>query len=255
MAVLVSLVLLAGCAASSQPLATPDALPTGLVGPVAPTAGPDALRYVAIGDTYTYGDGVQQSDRWPNQLVRILRPELDLDLVANLASLSTLTTDLIQDQLPRLASLRPDFVTVQVGANDVYFRTRATAYAANVARILDAVLGSGVPPDRIVVLTTPDFTLTPGGQDRIPDPYSQRALIAEFNTILKTAAAARGITVVDIAPISDRVTLDPSLLAADKLHPSGKQYAGWADLMADTVRRLFRAAVASPDVSGPSVAP
>ena len=59
------------------------------------------------GDSYTFGDGVQQSDRWPNQLVRILRPDLDLDIVANLSGRSTATQDLIEDQLPRSWTFGP----------------------------------------------------------------------------------------------------------------------------------------------------
>ena len=92
-AVVVGLALLAGCTStgSNGPDGSAQPLPTGLVGPVAPTVGPGALRYVALGDSYTFGDGVKQSDRWPNQLVRILRPDLDLDIVANLSGRSTAT--------------------------------------------------------------------------------------------------------------------------------------------------------------------
>ena len=89
---------------------------------MAPTPGPGALRYVALGDSYTFGDGVQQADRWPNQLVRILRPDLDIDIAANLSGRSTATQRPHQDQLPQLVELRPQFVSVQVGANDVYRR-------------------------------------------------------------------------------------------------------------------------------------
>ncbi len=124
--------LLAACATRGPgPGASSDSLPTGLVGPVAPTVGPQALRYIALGDSYTFGDGVRQRDRWSNQLVRILRPELDLDLIANLSSRNTASRDLIEDQLPDLPDLGPQFVSVQVGANDVVFDTPPDAYEAN----------------------------------------------------------------------------------------------------------------------------
>jgi len=246
-------VLLAGCTAtgSGGPNRSAEPLPTGLVGPVAPTVGPDALRYVALGDSYTFGDGVTQADRWPNQLVRILRPDLDLDIAANLAGRSTASQDVIEDQLPRLVDLEPQFVSVQVGVNDAIAANTVTAanYSDNMATILDTVLGE-VDADRVVVLTTPDYTLTPQGAI-FDDPEGRSARTREFNALLRDAARSRGIAVVDISPISDRVPLDPTLVAPDGLHPSGKQYAGWADLVAETVRKLFREA---PTASGGSPA-
>ncbi len=251
--------LLAGCAvtAPDETSESPEALPTGLVGPVAPTVGPGALRYVVLGDSYSFGDGVKQSDRWPNQLVRILRPDLDLDIVANLAGRSSASRQVIQDQLPQLVELEPQFVSVQVGVNDVILRTPAETYSANMAHILDTVL-TLVDADRVVVVTTPDYTLMPDG-DIYGEPEVKSARIREFNDLLRAAAEARGIAVVDISPISDRVQQDPSLVAVPvdgrDLHPSGKQYAGWADLVAEAVRPLFHEAPPSRDASDAAGAP
>ncbi len=248
-----SIALLAGCsvAGSNGAGASAEALPTGLVGPVAPTVGPGALRFVAIGDSYTFGDGVKQADRWPNQLVRILRPDLDMEVAANLSGRSTASRDLIEDQLPQLVELEPQFVSVQVGVNDVVHGTPSETYSTNLAEILDTVLDRVHRADRIVVLTTPDFTLTPMGPPLVEDAAVTSARIKELNGLLRDAAAARGIAVVDVSPISDRVGRDPSLVAPDGLHPSGKQYAGWADLVAETIRGLY----AAPDVTGPPVSP
>jgi lysophospholipase L1-like esterase len=243
---LLLILLLGGCTstAGDGPPDPLEVLPSGLVGPVAPTPGPGALRYVALGDSYTYGVGVQQADRWPNQLARILRPDLDIELAANLSGRSTATQQLISDQLPQLMERRPQFVSVQVGANDAIFDTPPDAYAANMAKILDSVLGL-VPADRAVVVTTPDFTLIPENMVQY-EGTPIRARIQRFNQLLRDAAAARGIAVVDISPISERVPDDPSLVASDGKHPSGKQYAGWADLIAERVRRLFAPPPGSP---------
>jgi lysophospholipase L1-like esterase len=246
--------LLLGCAstATEGPAGSPEALPTGLVGPVAPTAGPGALRYVALGDSYTYGDGVQQADRWPNQLARILRPDLDIEVAANLSGRSTATQQLISDQLPKLVELRPQFVSVQVGFIDAIFDTPPDSYAANMAVILDTVLGL-VPADRAVVITTPDFTLIPANRIQY-EGTPIRARIQRFNQLLRDAASERGIAVVDISAISERVPDDPTLVASDGKHPSGKQYAGWADLIAERVRQLFATTPGSDDAS-PSPSP
>jgi lysophospholipase L1-like esterase len=249
--------LFAACTTGGAvPRTSSDALPTGLVGPVAPTVGPEALRYVAMGDPYTFGDGVRQMDRWPNQMVRILRPELDLDLVANLAGRGAASRQVVESQLPALQKLSPQFVSVQVGANDVcvYDEHTTAAYRANMVTILDAVLAL-VEPDRVIVLTAPDYTLTPAHRVCTGDAAEQAARIQELNGILGQVAAERGIAVVDIAPIADRVAQDRTLIAADGTHPSGKQYAGWADLAAGTVRRLFRSPQPSADAAPKLVAP
>lgn len=244
--------VLAACGPSGGgPRASSDALPTGLVGPVPPTVGPEALRYVALGDPYTFGDGVRQMDRWPNQLVRILRPALDLDLIVNLAGRSIASRDVIDEQLPDLRELEPQFVTLQVGANDVCFYREGTpdAYRSNIAEILDGVLAL-VDADRVVALTAPDFTLMPVQTGSCAGELEEQAArIRELNGILMEVAGARGVPVVDVSPIANRVTSDPSLVGADGIHPSAKQYAGWADLVALTVRELFREPVGSPDAS------
>ena len=247
--------VLGGCASTSTdgPPGSPEALPTGLVGPVAPTPGPGALRYVALGDSYTYGDGVRQADRWPNQLARILRPDLDIELAANLSGRSTATQELIGDQLPQLMELRPQFVSVQVGVNDAIFDTPPETYSSNMARILDSVLGL-VPADRVVVVTTPDFTLTPERQP-FDTRGSRSGSVSGGSTSCYGRRRRRGA--------SRSWTSRPSATACrwthrssrrDGLHPSGKQYAGWADLIAERVRQLFVAMPGSPGTSGsPSV--
>ena len=100
-----------------------------------------------------------------------------------------------------------------------------------------------------MVVTTPDYTLTPTGAALYGEPEVKSAMIREFNGCCTAAAAARGIAVVDVSPISDRVAELPSLVADDGVHPSGKQYAGWADLVAERVRRLFRRCTAASDIA------
>ena len=103
-------------------------------------------------------------------------------------------SDLIEDQLPRLVDLRPEFVTVQVGANDVICDTpsRPRSTAPTSAAILDTVLASGVAADRIVVVTTPDFTLTPTGAVAVEEAEVKQRSIREFNALLHEPRRRRG---------------------------------------------------------------
>ena len=196
------------------------------------------LRYVALGDSYTEGARVRVQDNWPNQLVRALDGDVPMVVAANLAASGKTSQDVIDEQLWELRSLDPEVVSLQIGVNDVIAPDIGPEeYRANMALVLDALLAL-LPPERIFVVTTPDYTRTPRGAD-YGDPEVQRAAIAEVNAILAEAASSRGIRVIDIAPISDRVADDPSLLTADGLHPSAKQFAGWVELIAPVVREAL----------------
>lgn len=185
---------------------------------------PDALRYVALGDSYTIGTSVREHERWPNQLVaRMPR----LELVANLGVNGFTSGDLIEVELPRLDALRADFLSVLIGVNDVVQGVPVSVYRANVAEILSVVVDR-VGGRHALVVTTPDYTVTPSGAD-YGDPARQAAGIRENNAIITAAAAARGVAVVDIHDISLEAATDRSLVAGDGLHPSGAQYARWVD--------------------------
>ena len=190
------------------------------------------MRYVALGDSYTVGTSVEPADRWPDQLVARV-PELEL--VGNLAVNGYTSADLIERELPQLAALRPEFVTVLIGVNDVVQGVPDGVYARNVDSILEA-LGAALPPDRIVAVATPDYTRTPRGAE-YGDPTRQREGIERANATLRHACARRRIAFVpEIFEISRRVVEDPTLVAVDGLHPSRSQYRLWVDAIEPIVR-------------------
>jgi len=208
---------------------------------------PRPLRYVALGDSYTIGTSVTASERWPDQLVARLAiafADPPLELIGNLAVNGWTSADVIAGELPRLWSLRPEFVTLLVGVNDVVRRVGLATYRANVAEILD-VLAARLPSDRLLTISTPDYTVTPQGA-AYGDPTSQAAAISAMNAILAEASTARAIAHVDIHDLSLRATIDRSLIARDGLHPSGAQYAMWVDRIAPAIQRLLESAGAGP---------
>lgn len=197
------------------------------------------LRFVALGDSYTIGTGLgRDEDRWPDRLVVALGYEPPaLELVANLGVNGFTSRDVIETELPRLDDHRPAFVSVLVGVNDVVQGVSPEIYRVNATRILDALLRR-LPADRILTVATPDYTVTPQGS-AYGDPAAQSAGIRETNACLEDLATERGIAFVDIVDLSLRAADDPSLVAADGLHPSGAQYALWVDRIAPVVERLI----------------
>lgn len=195
----------------------------------------DAVRYVALGDSYTIGTSVSEAERFPNQLAERVP---GLELVGNQAVNGYTSRDLIEEELSALESLRPELVTLLIGVNDVLQGVPEQQYAGNVALIVEELL-TLLPADRIVCVATPDYTVTPQGA-AYGDPDRQRAGIRRVNELLADACTSRGIRFVpEIFEISGDAADDRSLVADDGLHPSGAQYARWVDAIAPVVEEAL----------------
>jgi len=141
----------------------------------------DPIDFLPLGDSYTIGISVDPADRWPDQLVRVLAGTVALRIVANPARNGLTSGDLLRDELPLVARLRPGLVSVLIGVNDVVQGVSEQRYLANVRQILDQLVeapGAG----RVFVVATPDYTLTPQGA-AFGDPKANRVAIARFNAV------------------------------------------------------------------------
>jgi acyl-CoA thioesterase I len=196
-----------------------------------------ALRYVALGDSYTIGTSVTEEESWPSQLAAV---EPRLELVANLGVNGYTSRDVIERELPQLNELEPEFVTLLIGVNDVVQRVPAPLYRRNLEQILDD-LTARVGPARILAITTPDYTVTPSGAE-YGDPARQSAAIEVCNAILGELAGGRLIRIVDIHDLSRLAGDDPSLVASDGLHPSAQQYVLWMSRIFPAVRQMLEGA-------------
>ena len=199
------------------------------------------LRYVALGDSYTIGTSVDPAACWPVQLVLALRRDgpasASLELVGNLGVNGYTSGELIRDELPELDRLHPDFASALIGVNDVVRGISATTYEANLGIMFEALLAR-LPPNRVVTVAIPDYTVTPQGAS-YGDPRQQREAIALFNAIMARRSADCGIRYVDTFDLSQRAAKDRSLVAADGLHPSGAQYRLWVERIAPVVADLL----------------
>jgi acyl-CoA thioesterase I len=191
------------------------------------------VRYVALGDSYTIGTSVERRERFPELLASV---EPRLELIANLGVDGYTTADLIRDELPELPGLAPEFLTLLIGVNDVVQSIPVATYEANVVEIFDVLLPA-VPAARIVVVSIPDYTVTPAGAD-YGDPDRKRTEIVESNAIMARLCDERGVEFVDIFDVSSQAAADRSLVARDGLHPSGTQYGLWVARIAPVVARL-----------------
>ena len=231
--------LLAGCAA---PTRAPGSEPATVT--PRPSPAPAAVRYVALGDSYTIGTSVAADERWPDQLVARLAAQPPagggLELVANHAVNGYTAGTVVRRQLPRLDDDAPiGFATLLVGVNDVVQGVPEATYRADVDTILASLLAR-LPADRILCVETPDYTVTPQGA-AFGDPAQQRAGIVRVNEILRERCEAARIRFVDgIFAISGEAATDATLVASDGLHPSGTQYRRWVtERIEPAVRELL----------------
>ena len=201
-----------------------------------------ALRYLALGDSYTIGEGVPADGRWPAQLIARLREGgLAVD-APRIVATTGWTTDELSSALDAVEPLGRDWdlVSLLIGVNDQYRGRPVDAYAPAFAALLDRAIGyAGGRADRVVVLAIPDWGVTPfaagSGRDRA-------AIARELDAYNATAARIcreRGVAFVDIAAVSRAVGAEPAMLADDGLHPSAVLYAAWTQEALPVVRRLL----------------
>lgn len=177
-------------------------------------------RYLALGDSYTIGESVAEAERFPAQLARRLG-YAEPQVIAR----TGWTTDELNAAIDEADPKGPfDLVTLLIGVNNQYRGRSADEYRTQFTALLQRAIGfAGGEPRRVVVVSIPDWGVTPFAEGR--DRARIAAEIDQFNAINREEAARAGTKWVDITPIS-RGT-DPALVAADGLHPSGKQYEEW----------------------------
>ena len=194
-------------------------------------AAEEKIRYVALGDSYTIGEGAAANESWPALLTRHLNQQgVDVDLVANPSVTGWTTKDLIERELPVFRKEKPNFATLLVGVNDWVQGVDEKTFRQRFSSIVDDMLKVLENRKRLLIVTIPDFGVTPTG----PMYARGRSIsdgIAAFNKVIADESKKRGVRVVDIFELSKKMDSDPALVAADGLHPSAKEYAEWEQLI------------------------
>lgn len=194
--------------------------------------------YIALGDSYTIGESVKATERWPNQLIERLKEEdMDVRLVANPSVTGFTTSDLLKTAIDEVKRYQPDLITVQIGVNDLHQGRTSDEFSAQLQTLINEIQVAS-PKSRILVVTIPNYAITPYG-NRTVDRKTTTTSLHEYNTVIRQAATANGLRVVDVYPISLLVEEDTSLISYDGLHPSGKQYGLWVDSIAPATQILL----------------
>jgi acyl-CoA thioesterase I len=211
---------------------------------IAAPAGPALLamapiRYAAIGDSYSIGEGASPEQAWPSLLAaHLTQAGMPVTLVANPSRTGWTTQQAIDDELPVWQAARPELASVQIGVNDWVQGVDAQTFQHRLRVLLNAVQQVIPDTNRVFLVTIPDFSVTPAGALYIGDRDAVAGL-TEFNNIIRQEAAARGLQVVDLFTLSQHMKNNPALTASDGLHPSAKEYALWEEIIFPVVKRLL----------------
>ena len=198
------------------------------------------IRYVAIGDSYSIGEGASPDKSWPALLTRHLNAQgVHVDLVANPSVTGWTTQQAIDRELPVFLKAKPNFATLLIGVNDWVQGVDPEAFRKNFVYLVDQMLAVLNDKNRLVVVTIPDFGATPTGPKYARGRNISEGL-ASFNKIVADESRKRGLRVVDIFDLSKKMGTDRSLVAADGLHPSAKAYAEWEKTIFPVALQLLK---------------
>ena len=188
---------------------------------------PEAITYLALGDSYTVGQSEPASVSFPQQLTNYLDNLLIPAKPPTIIATTGWTTYNLIHAIAQsnITNTKFDIVTLLIGVNDQYQGVDTSVYRTNFVTLLHtAVNFAKNDSTRVFVLSIPDYGVTPfaNGQDAVIGPE-----IDQFNAINKQETLKAKVNYLDITGISREAATDTSLIAPDGLHPSAKMYALW----------------------------
>ncbi|MEO8764469.1 MAG: SGNH/GDSL hydrolase family protein [Ginsengibacter sp.] len=192
--------------------------------------------YLALGDSYTIGESVEETESFPAQTAKILKEQgMNISSPAIIAVTGWTTTDLLnalQNHPPPQKNY--SFVTLLIGVNNQYRGETLEKYTTEFAELLnESISYADNKKDHVFVISIPDYSVTPfaNGSDtaRI---YKE---IDDFNAVNKSISLNSGVPYLDITPISREAKNEKLLIGGDGLHPSAIQYKIWSESLAPMI--------------------
>ncbi|TCL14299.1 lysophospholipase L1-like esterase [Roseivirga ehrenbergii] len=199
-----------------------------------------AKTYLALGDSYTIGESVAESERWPMQLAaRLVHEGIPMKDPKIIAKTGWRTDDLkaaIEADNELLESY--DLVSLLIGVNNQYQGRSVESFAPEFEELLQiAIKYAGGKKENVFVVSIPDYGKTPFGAAK--EDQIKKELDA-YNKVSKNIAKKYGVAYYNITPISRMAKSYPELIANDDLHPSGKMYTKWVELFEKKVEKMLK---------------
>lgn len=190
-----------------------------------------AISYLALGDSYTIGEAVTRKNRWPEQLIKRLRKDtIKIEDPIIIATTGWTTDELKKGILQADLKDKYDFVTLLIGVNNQYRGYPISQYEVEFKELLEmAVEFAKGNPNNVLVVSIPDYGVTPFAQERGLSEEKIMKELDKYNAIAEKISTLRDVKFFNITEHSRKAKKDPDLVASDGLHPSGKMYEYWVD--------------------------
>ena len=188
-----------------------------------------SLRYLALGDSYTIGEGVAEEGRWPVQLATALRAASKDIADPQIIATTGWTTDELDAGIDAADPQGPfDLVTLLIGVNNQYRGRSIDEYRTQFSALLKRALGfAGQRAPRVLVLAIPDWGVTPFAAGSGRDLAQIARELDAYNATAADVCAEHGVAFIDTAPVSRARGGEAAMLADDGLHPSAALYTQW----------------------------
>jgi lysophospholipase L1-like esterase len=195
--------------------------------------------YLALGDSYTIGQSVQPAERFPHLTAALLRQQNITVGDPQYIAMTGWTTLNLQNAISQTTLGTYDVVSLLIGVNDQYQGLDTAGYRNRFTQLINkAVSLAGNNTKKVFVLSIPDYSATPFV------PAASKPMIKkeidDFNAINKQITLGYNIAYIDITPLTREVVNDPSLLANDGLHYSGREHQKWAALLAPLMKAVLQ---------------
>ena len=199
------------------------------------------MKYLALGDSYTIGEGVAEDGRWPVLLARALRSEGIALEDPRIIATTGWTTDELSAAMDAAEPLgRWDFVSLLIGVNDQYRGRDLADYRREFHAWLErAITLAGGDTRRVLVLSIPDWGATPFGAASGRDLAQVSRELDAFNACASELCARHGVCFVDVTGISRGRGAESAMLVEDGLHPSAAMYRLWTQRALPAAHRLL----------------
>ena len=198
------------------------------------------LKYLALGDSYTIGQSVDVTMRYPVQIADSLRKQGYLMEDPRIIAVTGWTTSDLQTAIKAANPQGPyDLVSLLIGVNNQYRGQDISIYRKEFGELIDqSIFFAGNDTGRVIVLSIPDWGVTPFASGRDREKIARE--IDEYNAINKEITLSKGIVWIDVTGISRLAESDATLIAGDGLHPSGKMYTEWVRLALPEILKMLK---------------